>query len=479
MAEPLKKTTGVALFWSLLDKGGQQVIQLIFSCILARLLSREDFGLIAVLAIFTAIASLLQESGFSSALIRKKNIDQKDYSSVFYFNICISILIYFTLFFCAPFIAQFYKSDVLTNLSRLIFLSFVFNAFGIIQNVNIVRRLDFKKNTAISLTAGSIAGILSIYLAFNGYGVWSLAVQIVVQSLIRNVLLWIFVKWRPSLFFSLSRIKVMIPYSSKLLFSGLLNHITSNLYSNTIGKVFSFTQAGEYSQAYKLNIIPQAVISDGIKSVAYPMLTKIDNDADRSRRAFRKIVRITAFISFPIAAILIVLANPIVLILWSDKWINVVPLLQIMAIGGAFYPIYTLISAPLQTLGKSGTLFKIEAFRNILTILSLFICIPFGIIGMVIGLSTVNTLFFFVGMSITGRYIVYPIKDVCKDIAPYLLISIFSFVIAASLKLFIRDNMILLAALQFLVGSGLYIIISKVGGSAVINDIINLIRNRK
>ncbi|WP_165020338.1 lipopolysaccharide biosynthesis protein [Dysgonomonas sp. ZJ279] len=477
MSEPLKKKTAVALTWSFIDKGGQQVIQLVFMFILARLLSTDDFGLIAVLAIFTAVANLLQESGFSSALIRKKEVLNQEYSSIFYFNISISIFLYIVLFFCAPFISAYYDKPILTNLSRFIFLSFVFNALSIIQNVNLVRNMDFKTNTRITLIAGCISGIIAIVMAFSGYGVWSLAAQLVIQSFLRSVFLWIFIKWRPQGGFTFLHIKRMSSFSIKVLLTAILNQVCSNIYAIIIGKYFSISQAGIYGQSVKLNNIPQSVISDGIKSVAYPLLTHI-NDDERGIRAYRKIMRITAFISFPIALIMIVMAKPIVMILLSEKWIDAIPILQILAVGGSVFPLYSLIATLLQHRGKSGRFFIIELIRNILSLTSILISIRYGVLGLVTGVSIVNILAFFIGYVFVGRVTTYKLKHVLSDIFPYISIAIISF---APLYFFNRiiENNFLLLAVQLILGTGIYILIVKLLGSKVLDDCINLIRRKE
>ncbi len=238
MTDSLKKKTGIALFWSFIDKGGQQVIQFVFVYILARLVAKEEFGLVGILAIFTVIANILQESGFSAALIRKKNVSEEEYSSVFYFNISIGLFVYILLFFSAPLISWYFDKPALTDLSRFIFLSFLFNAFGIIQNVHLVKSMNFKSNTRITLIAGCISGVVAITMAYNGWGVWSLAAQQVMQSFLRSLFLWLMVKWRPSKGAAFIHIKEMSSFSIKLLFTSLMGQICGNIIPFIIGKKF-------------------------------------------------------------------------------------------------------------------------------------------------------------------------------------------------------------------------------------------------
>ncbi|WP_029905234.1 lipopolysaccharide biosynthesis protein [Prevotella sp. 10(H)] len=476
MADSLKKKTGLALFWSFIDKGGQQVISLLFFYILVRLISKEDIGTVNLLAIFTIISGLLQDSGFSSALVRKKEVHPDEYTSVFYINITISFILYFILFICAPFIGSFYDKPVLTDLSRFIFLGFVFNAFAVVQNVNLIREMNFKLNTRITLFAWCISGLIAIYMAYNGYGIWSMAAQQVIQSFLRCLLLWLFVRWRPNGHFSFQRIKEMSRYSINLLLSSLFGQICNNISPLIIGKKFSLSQVATYTQGLKLTNIPQSVISDGMKSVAYPLLSKIGEDKERGKRAYRKVIRITSFISFPVAAMLIVTANPIVSIYLTEEWTDVIPILQILAVGGSFLPFFGLISSLLQYEGRSGMLLKIEACKNILILVAIAIGIQFGIQGLVAGLSIVNVLSYFISMYIAGKNISYSFREILKDTAPYIVIAIASFSPFFLLYKAGIDNVFLRLAIPVLAGSGIYLLIMRMFGSVILRETIDFVK---
>ncbi|GAB6123485.1 lipopolysaccharide biosynthesis protein [Dysgonomonas termitidis] len=476
MADSLKRKTGVALFWSFIDKGGQQIITLVFFYILVRLISKEDIGTVNLLAIFTIISGMLQESGYSSALIRKREVHPEEYTSVFYFNISISLILYTILFFCAPLISWFYEKPVLTDLARFVFLAFVFNAFAIIQNVNLVREMNFKLNTRITLVAWCVSGLIAILMAYNGYGIWSMAAQQVLQSFIRSLLLWIFVKWRPSGKFVFLHIKKMSSYSINLLISGLFGQICNNISPLIIGKKFSIPQVASYSQGLKLTNIPQSVISEGIRSVAYPLLSKIGEDDQRSKKAYRKVMRITSFISFPVAMLLIVTAGPIVSIYLPSEWADVVPILQILSIGGAFLPLFSLISSLLQFKGESKLLLKIEACKNVLVLVAIAIGVQFGIQGLVIGLSLVNVLAFFAGMFIAGKRITYSFVEILRDTVPYIIISVASFAPFTMLSLVGLENIFLLLLMPAFVGSCIYLLIMKLFGSVIMEETIDFVK---
>lgn len=476
MSNSLKKRTAQAIFWSFIDKGAQQLIQLVFGVVLAHILLPSDMGVFALLAIFTVVANILQESGFSSALIRKKNPSEEDYASVFYFNISISILVYTILYFTTPYIANFYDKPILEPLAKVAFLAFLFNSFGLIQNVQLIRRMDFKTNTRITLIASSIAGIVAITMALQGYGVWSLALQLVVQCLLRSFLLWIYVKWRPKAGFSLFHIKNMASYSAKLLATSLMNQICGNIYSNIIGKLFNDHQTGVYSYANKYSVLPQTVISDGIRTAAFPALTQIEDDLGYTKKAFRKVVRITAFVSFPVALLIIVVAKPLIILLITDKWADSIPLLQILAIGGAFYPLYSLVGTLLQTLGKTGAILRLEMFRNILTLSLIFVTINFGVIGLVSGASLVSIIAFTVGIIYAGTMIKYNFIEIAKDTIPYLLISSISIIPFTFLQHFGISNLYALLFIPTITGLILYLVILKVAGAVILDESIAFLR---
>lgn len=478
MSKSLKEQTVSALFWSFMDKGGQQIIQFVVIFILARLLTPVESGLIGVLSIFIAVANILQESGFSSAIIRKDAVDESDFSSVFYFNVSISIVIYSVLFVMAPFIAEFYNAPVLTNLSRLLFLTFIFNAFGIVQNVHLVKRMDFKTNARITLFSVFLSGLVAVYMAYKGYGVWSLAMLQVVQAISRTVLLWLSVKWYPKAPFSFHRLRSMTSYSVKLLLNSLFNQIGGNLYGMVIGKKFSLGDTGLYTQAYKLGSISQSTVATSLQSVAFPLLNKFNDDIVRKKRTFRKIVRVVSFICFPIALFTIIAAQPIVLVALTSKWEGVIPILRIISVGCAVIPLFYLLSSLLQSVGKSGLLLSIEFVRNSLSILVIIFTVRYGVNAVVMGFSAVFIVSSVIGYYLAGKCIDYKLKEFFKDIFPYILISMISFVPFFFLSKIV-NNMLLLLLLQFMFGTFVYLGLLKFFGSKVLEDFIHIVKKKQ
>lgn len=478
MPKNLKEQTVSALFWNLLDKGGQQFFQIIFMLVLARLLSPHELGLIALLTVFISIANILQESGFSSALIRNHQATEADYSSTFYFNIAISILIYLLLFVASPSIASYYDEPILKNLSRVLFLVFIFNAFSIVQNVQLIKRMDFKTNAKITFVAVILSGIVAITMAYRGFGVWSLAMQQVVQALTRSILLWLFVRWHPLEPFRLNNLKQMSHYSFKLLLNSLFNQIAGNITAIVIGKKFSVNDAGLYSQGSKFAVIPQSVIATTLSGVAFPLLTKFGEDTETKHKVFRKIVHVICFVSFPLAAYTILAADSIVLVLLKEKWAGSIPILRYVAIGSSVLPLLYVITSLLQSLGKSGLLLSLEFARNVATILTIILTSRHGINSMVLGVSLIAILTFFCEYYITGKYIGYTFRQILKDVLPYAFISAISFFPLYVFNLWTDKHLILLLA-QGIIGCGIYLVLLKILGSKVIDDFIELLGKRR
>ena len=479
MAKTVKEQALSAFFWNFLDKGGQQIFQFVFTFMLLRLLVPQEFGLIAILSLFIAVANIMQESGFTSAVIRKKETDETDYSSVFYFNISVSLIFYVLFYFSAPYIAKFYDAPILKDLSRFLFLGFVFNSFGIVQNIHLVRKMDFKTNARSTLSAVVFSGVIAVVMAYRGFGVWSLATQQVLYTFLRTLFLWISVKWYPKKAFDFQRIKSMTGYSSKLLANGLFNQISNNLYSMVIGKKFNLTDTGYYSQANKLNFIPQSVIATTLQGVVFPLLNKFHDDLIYKKHIFRKILRIVSFLCFPIATFIIAAAEPIVyVVLKGGEWVGVIPIMRILAIGSSVIPMSYLLSALLQSVGKSGLLLSVEFVRNLLSLVVIIFTVHFGMQGVVIGASSVMIVSFLFSYYVAGKTINYNLYELLKDVLPYVFIASISFLPTFFFRLLI-DNMLLLLLLQGVCGLVVYIVILKLLGSKIIDEAMTTLRKKK
>ena len=389
MAESLRKKTLNGVAWSALERFSNAGVSFLIGLLLARLLMPSDYGLIAMLGIFMAISQTFIDSGFSSALIRKPDRTEVDNSTTFYFNIVVGLVCYVLLYFSAPYIADFYNSPELTAITRVMGFVLVLNSLCVVQQALLTIKLDFKTQAKVSLTSTIVSGIVGVVMAFVGYGVWSLVAQTVLNSFIRLVLLWVMAKWRPTEHFSRSSFHELFSYGSKLLASSLLDTVYNNLYTIIIGKKFASASLGIYSRADQFAKFPALNVTGIVQRVTFPVLSTIQNEDERLRLNYRKFLRLSAFVVFPIMIGMAAVAEPMVQMLLTDKWIGCVPMLQILCFSLMWYPIHAINLNLLQVKGRSDLFLKLEVYKKILGVSVLFISVPLGLIAMCIGrLST-------------------------------------------------------------------------------------------
>ena len=422
----LKEKTAKGLFWGGISTFVQQLIGMIFGIVIARILSPDDYGLVAMLAIFTAIANMIMDSGFSIALINREKIEHKDYNAVFWFNVFMGTGMYIILYFAAPFIAQFYNQPVLTNLSRIVFLSFVIAGSGIAHNAILLKKLMVKQRGITDMISVFFSGVVGLILALNGLAFWGLAIQQVSQTLMAVMLRWYFSQWKPAFKFDFSPLKEMFGFSIKLFITSFLSQITSNLFSTVIGKLYGATETGYYGQGFKWGGLGSYVIAGTINGIAQPVLVEAKKDIPRQLKIFRKMLRFGAFISFPALLGFAFVGREFILITVGEKWINSLIYMQLFCVWGICSSFLTLYSTLLFSHEKSTT-YMIIMFVLLLTqLISLFICSSFGILVMVcvyVGLYLLSLLWW---QYIANQLIGLTLKNVIKDIMPYIMTTIFS-----------------------------------------------------
>ncbi|MFV0469478.1 MAG: lipopolysaccharide biosynthesis protein, partial [Dysgonomonas sp.] len=365
MTESLKEKTVSGLKWTGIEKLFLYIFVFFAGIFLNRKLFDEDYGLVAVLSIFTYLANALQDSGFPQALIRKKDVTEADYNTVFYFSISIGIFLYTVLFFCAPLIADSYNEPKLVNLSRFIFLSFVFNAFSSVQSTQITKSVNYKLNTKISIASTILSYSLAISLAFLGYGPWALASQMVALQGFRMIFLWIGNRWRPQLMFSIDSFKSLFGFGSNLLLKSILDTISTRITPNIIGRYLGLAQTGIYDNGNRWYGTCFDFVSGTILNVTYPILSKVDEGSEMTR-IYRKIVRTTSFIVFPMFLGLFLIARPFMLITIGEKWAGSIGVLQILAIGGIFIALNALSMHIIKIKGKSSYILYTELIYTVL-----------------------------------------------------------------------------------------------------------------
>ncbi|MBB5622335.1 O-antigen/teichoic acid export membrane protein [Pedobacter cryoconitis] len=457
--QDIKNKTLNGVFWSFLETIGLQVITFIVSVLLARILAPSDFGLIALTTIFFAIIKVFIDSGFYDALIRAKDPSDLDYSSVFYFNVFISIVFYIILYFLANPIATFYKSPHLVSLIRVLGISLIIGAFGLIQHVQISKRLDFKLHFKIALPSIVISASLGFICAYYGMGVWALVIQQVSQSLINTISLWIFNRWLPMLKFSYDSIKSYFGFSFRLMISGLIDTIYINSYALIIGKIYPPSILGYYNRANSLKDLPVNNIITAIQKVAYPVLSKFGHDKIQLRSGYKKIIGFTVFLIFPIMLGCIAVANNLIPILYSEKWIPSIPYFQLLCLLGITYPFHVINLDILRVLNYSHLFLKLEIIKKIILTLAILIGIYWGIYGLIIGSVIASYIILFVNSYYSKKLINYSLLQQFLDIMPHLIISLLMAVVVYFAGLLMPYNVYSLM-IQFVVGLLFYMIMN-------------------
>lgn len=422
--ESLKSTTKRGLIWSAIEKFGTQGVSFIFAIILARLLSPEAYGIVAMPMVFLALAQVFIDSGFSSALIRKPDLTEKDLSTAFYFNIIIGFVCYIILFFASPFIADFYNTPILSDLLKVSALATIFNPLGTAQQTILTKKIDFKTQARISLIASIIAGIIGIWMAYYGFGVWALVTQQVGLALVRVILLWKLSPWRPNAGWSSESFHYLWNYGSKMLASGILDKTYNNIYPIVIGKFYSAESLGIYSRAQHFADLPSMNITAVLQQVTFPVLSSIQTEDERLAQSYRKLLKLSAFVVFPLMSLLVGLSDPLIRILLGEKWTEVILLLQIICVARIFYPIHAINLNLLQVKGRSDLFLRLEIIKKIVGIIIMIYTIPRGLVMMASGLIVSSVIALVINTYYTGKFINVGYTTQMKDIMPTLLICI-------------------------------------------------------
>ncbi|MBQ0050672.1 MAG: lipopolysaccharide biosynthesis protein, partial [Treponema sp.] len=380
-----KNTVLSSLIWKFLERGGVQGVQFVLSIVLARLVSPDDYGVIALILVFIQIANVFIQSGFNTALIQKKDSDDLDFSSVFYLSLAVSLVFYMTLFFASPFVAIFYDKPVLTSLLRVLSITFFFGAVNSIQSAYVSKTMQFKKFFYSSMGSVLGSGILGLVLAYKGYGVWALVFQQLANILLNCLIMWFTVEWKPKLIFSLSRIRTLFSFGWKLLCSGLLDTIFRNIYSLIIGRVYTSSQLGFFNRGQQFPQVIATNLDGSIQSVMLPTLSANNDDVVMVKRITRKSISMSAFVLMPCMFGLAAVAKPLVVLLLTEKWIDCVLYLQLACLSYAIYPLHTANLTAINAMGRSDLFLKLEIAKKILTVINLIVTIPLGIKAMAIG----------------------------------------------------------------------------------------------
>ena len=469
----LKDKAAQGFLWGALNNGTMQVLNAVFGIVLARLLSQEDYGLIGMLTIFTLIANSLQDSGFVTALTNRRSATHRDYNSVFWFNICVSLCLYILLFFLAPLIADFFDEPILTNLSRYYFFGFFIASFSIVPRAILFRQIRQRELAIMGLASLLVSGIVGITMAYHGMAYWGLATQTITFNLMVSLLSWLLSHWRPSLQVSLQPIREMFGFSSKMLITNIFNQINNNIFSLILGKLYTKVEVGTYNQANKWNLMGAATITGMVQGVAQPTFVQVGDDRERLCRTFSKMLRFTCFISFPVMFGLSLVAPEFIVLLIKEKWLSSAHLMQYLCIGGAFLPIATLYFNLIISRGKSDVYMWNIIAQGCTIIVCILLVHTLGgsILQMVQTYISIIILWTAIWHIFLYREIRYPFLSALKDILPFLLIAATSMLIAYFSTRWI-DELLLLLLSRVLLASLIYLAALWLFGAKILRECI-------
>lgn len=456
----LKEKTAKGLFWGALNNGSTQVLNLLFGICLGQLLSPPEYGIVGVLTIFTAVAGCLQASGFTQGLINMKSPTANDYNSVFWFNISASIILYGTLFLCAPLIAHIFKQPCLVEVSRVVFLSLPLSAVGIVYNAYLIKNMMNREIAILAFWALSLSGVCGILMAYLEFSYWSLVCQQLVYIIVLNIGRLYYVKWRPSLHIDFGPVRRMFNFCVKLLITNIINTLNQHLLTFFFGNKFTIQTVGNYSQANKWNGMAHSTISNTIGQIVQPVLVSVSEERDRKLHVFRKLLRFTAFLSFPAMFGLALVAKEFILLTIGEKWADCVVLLQILCISGAFFPLHVLYHNMVIAQGKSNYYLWCNVAQIIAQVAAFFLLYKQGIITVVSAYSALNVLWLFVWQVIAGRMIGLRLFGMLRDIVPFMLIALLV-MLATYFVTSAVESLVLTLLLRIVIAALLYALVMK------------------
>ena len=478
MAEQsLKEKTAKGLFWGGISNGVQQFFSILFGLALARLLNASDYGMIGMLGVFMGISTVLMDSGFSTALINRKEIKHEDYNAVFWFSFSVGCLCYIILFLCAPLIAKFFGHPELTALSRVLFLWFLFGSTAIAHSAMLTKKLMVKERMKIEVSALLISGTIGIVMAYKGFAYWGIAIQTVTHGFVGTALRWYYVKWRPTFSFDFRPLKNMFSFGVKIMFTSIFSQINANIFSVLLGKFYNEDQVGYYTQGNKWMTMGYSFISSMVGNVSLPVLTEVASDIDRQRQVFRKMLRFVAFIAFPAMFGLAFVSRELIIIGVSAKWLPCVPVMQLLCVWGAFNPLSNLYTHVLLSHGKSDIYLYNTVALGFLQLIVLFATLSFGIYYMVMAFVVVNVLWVGVWHYFVWRCIHLKLFDALKDTLPFLLITLSTLGLTYFL---VRDitNIYLLFIAKILIAAVIYLAVMKGLKVVVLNEVLDFLRKK-
>lgn len=461
MADNLKQKTVSGAMWSSIHKFAAVILNFVSGVVLARLLTPSDYGIIGMLTIFLAISSTFIDGGFGSALIQKKRPTDVDYSTILYWNVGLSIVLYLILYLSAPLIAKFYDLPLLCDVLRVLGFTLVLNAARIVQHNQLRKRLEFKKVAIINLSSSFIALVVTIYLAWKGWGVWALVAQQLLLSVLCTLLYWVTTKWRPVLTFSKESFRALFSFGGFVLLSNLFNTFCNNIQGLLIGKVYNSTTLGYYSKARGLEHQSSTFISSVLDQVSYPVLSEAQDDKSRMVGILKRFTGLSAFCTFPVMFLLILLARPIFLLLYGERWMDSVPYFQMLCLAGISICLQNINYYAVAAIGESKILFKWTFIKRTIGLIMVVGGLwAFGIYGLLIGTVLSAWLIYVINACLASKNVGYGFGKQMRDLFPILGCSLIAFSAAYSTELFNLSSIYIVGGIRFIVFTIVYFLLS-------------------
>ncbi len=475
-----KQQTLSGLFWSFTDMVLLKGLSFVAGILMARLLGPAEFGLIGMISVFIAIGISLVDSGLSASIIRTKDADDSDYSTVFYLNLGLSIIVYLVLYLFAPYISQFYNQEILTQIIRVYCLSFIISAFTSVQLAILNKKMQFRKILIYNIPGTLIGIAIGIAMGYMGYGVWSIICMYLCTQFVQSIVLWIFSGWKPSLTFSREKLKVHYGFGYKLMLSGLINTIFVNIYNVLIGRFYSVQSLGYYERAKAFNDYPITAITSIISRVSYPLLSKLQDQKEQIAKVYRQLIQSSFFIIAPLMLGGAAIAKPLFLLVLGDAWLGAVPFFQILCLASMLYPVHVFNLNVLKVYGRSDLFLKLEIIKKSVTVISVFVAFQLGLIALVWSSVFTSVTALAINMYYSSDMINYPVQKQLSDMVPTL---VKAFIMAALMFILLSTiggvNAFLQIIIVSLFGFLFYITLNYLLQSESLIYIQALIKNRK
>lgn len=481
MAEGLKEKTAKGLLWGGIGNGAMQLLNLLFGIILSRLLSPTDYGMVGALTIFSAMAGIFTESGFILAVVNKKNVDHHDYNALFWFNLIMGASLYGLLYLCAPLIADFYHTPEMVPLGRYLFLSFFIGGTAVAPTAYLFRNMMVKQRSIALIVAILVSGGAGVACAFNGMAYWGIATQTVLYSTTNALMVWIIAPWRPSFNINLKPLRELLPFASKQVITSLFTHINNNVFAVVLGYFFTIRQVGYYTQGNKWTTMGYSTVNGMINGVAQPVLRRAyeENNPERLRQVFRKMLRFTVFVCFPALFGLAIIAREVIEITITSKWLPCVPVMQVLCIWGAFVPVTTLYANLMNGIGRPAIYMYNTIALGITQLAVIALTYTHGIIVMLSVYAAINILWLGIWQYFAHKHTGLQLSHVLRDITPYLIISGAIMVgVDFHVTRFAGNNLWLSLTLKIVSAAGIYIFIMWALDSKIFRETLHYFRHK-